>query len=160
MIGGGGPGGGSMSMGGAGGMGMGPRNDMERKAVEDLLRRLREGEKKGPDGKRVEEKKIERKEIKRDEQAAVPADKARVVVNLPADARLWVDQVECPLPGTVRSFDTPNLDPQTNYSYTLRVAVQRNGQTAQDSRRVQLIPGQQVEVDFSGVGAVRTVSAQ
>lgn len=149
--------GGGMGMGG----GMGPRNEMERKAVDDLLRRLRQGEgQKGGERKGGEERKIERKEFKRDEQAAVPADRSRLVVSVPADARLWVDQVECPLPGAVRSFDTPNLDPQMNYSYTLRVAVQRNGQTVEDSRRVQLIPGQQIQVDFSGIGATRTVAAE
>ena len=147
-----------------GGMGMAggmppawmPRDEMERRAVEELLRRLRQDT-----GK--EEKKGERKEFKRDEQrneAAIPDDKARVVVSLPADARLWVDQVECPLSGSVRSFDTPQLDPQQTYAYTLRVAVQRNGQTVQDSRRVQLTPGQRVEVDFNGVSAGRTVSTE
>ena len=152
-----------MMMGGmpGGPAGLAPRNEMERKAVEDLLRRLRQDM-----GERKEEKKGggEKKEFKRDEpkrdEAAVPGNKARVVVSLPADARLWVDQVECPLPGGVRSFDTPNLDPQQSYSYTLRVAVQRNGQTVQDSRRVQLTPGQQVEVNFNGVGAARTASTE
>ena len=139
---------------------MGPRNDLERRAVEELLRRLREGEgQKGGERQEFKREEQKRDEQKRD-QAAVPEDKARVVVNLPADARLWVDQVECPLPGTVRSFETPNLDPQTNYSYTLRVAVERNGQTVQDSRRVQLVPGQQVSVDFSSVGAARTATTE
>ncbi len=46
---------------------------------------------------------------KRAEEAAVPADKARVVVRAPADARLWVDQVECPLPGTVWIEKSPVL---------------------------------------------------
>jgi len=139
-----GPGGGGMMMGGGGMAGMAPglmpRNDAERKAVEDLLRRLREGmgDKKGFEKKEFKE--FKREEQKRDE-ASLPGNKARVVVSLPADARLWVDQVECPLPGVVRSFDTPNLDPQQSYSYTLRIAVQRNGQVVQDSRRVQLTPG-------------------
>ena len=86
----------------------------------------------------------------------VPHLKARVIVTLPAEARLWVDQVECPLPGAVRSFDTPDLSPQQNYAYTLRIAVQRNGQTVEESRRVALVPGERVEVDFTGVGALRT----
>ena len=133
-----------------------PRNDMERKAVEDLLRRLRQdmGDKKGG-----EKKEFKREEQKRDE-AAVPGDKARVVVSLPADARLWVDGIECPLSGTQRTFDTPNLDPQLRYGYTLRVALQRNGQLVQDSRVVPLTPGRRVEVDFNGVGAVRTASTE
>ena len=156
---------------GGGGAGMGPapwmpRNDAERKAVEDTLRRMREGmgDRKG-DRKETERKEIDRKEFKErkdrdDDDNAVSATKARVVVKLPADARLWVDQVECPLSGDVRAFDTPNLDPQQSYTYTLLVAVQRNGQIVQDSRRVQLTPGRQVEVDFNSVAAVRTASTE
>jgi uncharacterized protein (TIGR03000 family) len=130
--------------GGGGGGGYGPRNEDERRAVEDLLRKMREGKKK--------------KDRDDDEVADVPANKARVVVRAPADARLWVDRVECPLTGTVRSFDTPELNPEQTYAYTLRVSVERNGRTIEESRRVQLTPGERVEVDLSSVGAVRTVS--
>lgn len=141
---------------GAGMPGMMPRNEAERKAVEELLRRIRQDKGEKMPGERKE---FKRDEQKRDEAASL-GDKARVVVRVPADARLWVDQVECPLSGTVRSFDTPNLDPQQSYSYTLRVAIERNGQTVQEARRVSLTPGQQVDVDFSDVGAVRTASTE
>ena len=138
--------------GGGGGMGVGPLNDMERKAVEDLLRKLRDG--------KGDKKGFEKKEEQSSEAASVSPTKARVVVRAPADARLWVDQVECPLPGTVRSFETPDLNPEQNYVYTLRVAVERNGQTVQESRRVTLTPGQQVQVDFNNVGATRTAATE
>jgi len=92
------------------------------------------------------------------EEASASSGKARLVVRVPADARLWVDRVECPLPGTVRAFETPELNPQQSYSYTLRVAVQRDGQTVEDSRRVEFASGQQVEVDLSNIGAVRTAA--
>jgi uncharacterized protein (TIGR03000 family) len=132
-----------MGMAGGGPPAFIPRNDAERKAVEDLLRKMRES-KKPPLPKEGRE------------EVSVPPTKARVVVTLPAEARLWVDQVECPLPGRVRSFDTPDLNPQQNYTYTLRIAVDRNGQTVEESRRVTLSAGQRTEVDFTGVGAVRT----
>lgn len=131
------------------GPGVGPLSEAERRAVEDLVRQLRS--ERGPAPRN------QKKEGREDEVSA-SASKARVVVRLPADARLWVDRVECPLPGTVRSFDTPDLNPEQSYSYTLRVAIQRDGQTVEDSRRVDFAAGQQVEVDFSGVGAVRTAS--
>ena len=137
---------------GQGGGGMGPppnqpQNDMERKAIEDLLRQLRQ---------KVGQPPMLEKKKPATEEVAVPADRARVVVRAPADAKLWVDQVECPLTGAVRSFDTPALAANEGYSYTLRIALQRNGQTIEETRRVPLTPGRQVEVDFSNVGAVRT----
>ncbi len=111
---------------------------------------------KGADGKG------DRKKQKKDDDGdvAASATKARLVVRVPADARLWVDQVECPLPGTVRAFDTPNLNPEQSYRYTIRVAVERNGQTIEDSRRIDFVSGQRVDVDFSNVGAVRTARNQ
>lgn len=131
-------------------MGPGPRNEEERRAVEELLRRMRDGK-----------KPFDRKKKERDDDDVVnevAANKARVVVRAPADARLWVDAVECPLPGTVRTFDTPELNPGQAYAYTLRVRVERNGQMVEDVRRVPLTPGQQVEVDLRNVGAVRTAA--
>ena len=113
-----------------------PRTEAERKAVDDLLRKLR------APGR---------------EEVSVPPTKARVVVTVPAEARLWVDQVECPLPGTVRTFDTPDLNPQQNYTYTLRIAVSRNGQTVEESRRVTLVPGERTQVNFIDTVAVSTV---
>jgi uncharacterized protein (TIGR03000 family) len=118
-----------------------PANEAERQAVEDLLRRMRE------------QKKRERKP--QEEEVSAPA---RVVVKLPASARLWVDQVPCPLEGTERSFDTPALEPGQRYVYTLRVEVERDGRPVQETRRVPLVAGQRVEVNFDNVGAVRTAA--
>lgn len=119
----------------------GPQNDAERKAVEDLLRRMREQRK--PD-----------RERERDQETST--DTARVVVRLPERARLWVDQVPCPLTGSERAFDTPALESGQRYYYTLRVEVERDGRQLEESRRVTVTAGQRVEVDFNNVGAVRT----
>jgi uncharacterized protein (TIGR03000 family) len=70
---------------------------------------------------------------------------ARVTIDLPADARVWVDNVFCP----VRSFDTPELEPGRKYFYTVRAELVRDGQTIVQSRRVTLSAGQDVNVNFS-----------
>ena len=95
--------------------------------MEELLRKMRAG--KAPEPREVKEE--------GGEQASAPASKARLVVRVPADARLWVDRVECPISGTVRSFETPDLNPQQNYNYTLRVAVQRDGRSRLEADEVQ-----------------------
>jgi uncharacterized protein (TIGR03000 family) len=74
---------------------------------------------------------------------------ARVVVHLPADAKLWVDHVACPLPGTVRSFDTPNLTPGAQYAYTLTVETPDG---VRENRRITMSAGRVVDVDFGGTG--------
>ncbi len=76
---------------------------------------------------------------------------SRIVVNLPADARLFVDNVECPLQGTVRAFNTPNLDPSRVYMYTMRVELARDGQTVRDAQQITIVPGVDVQVNFNNV---------
>lgn len=83
--------------------------------------------------------------------------KSRVTVVLPSDARLWVDNVECPLTSTVRSFDTPNLNANQQYVYNFRMEVVRDGRTVTDTHRAVITPGQPVNVDFNQ-GAISTAS--
>jgi uncharacterized protein (TIGR03000 family) len=79
---------------------------------------------------------------------------ARVTINLPAEARVWVDNVYCP----VRSFDTPTLEPGRKYFYTVRAEVVRDGQTVVQSRRIILSAGEAVNVNFSDNNEPQTVS--
>lgn len=113
-----------------------PRSEAERDAVRRLLKELRQG------GKKEEET-----------SRAAPA---RVTVRLPADARLWVDQVECPLTSGERSFDTPELAPGQTYYYTLKMQVQRRGAPMTDSQRVLVSAGQRVTVSFANPEPVTT----
>ena len=82
------------------------------------------------------------------ETSAAPA---RLTVQLPADAKLWVDSTVCPLTTGTRSFNTPNLEPGRQYFYTLRMEVERDGQTLQMSRRVFVGAGQAVRVDLNNL---------
>jgi uncharacterized protein (TIGR03000 family) len=75
-------------------------------------------------------------------------DTARVTVKLPADARLYVDGVRCPLTSATRSFDTPELDAGRSYYYTLKAEVDRDGATRTDTQRVLVEAGKQVTVEF------------
>lgn len=73
---------------------------------------------------------------------------ARVTVRLPRDARLFVDEVFCPLPGEVRAFDTPPLDRGRKYFYTLTVEINHEGKPVRVSKRAILEAGKTTEVDF------------
>jgi uncharacterized protein (TIGR03000 family) len=83
---------------------------------------------------------------------------ARITVNLPADARLFVDDVACNLTSGTRSFETPKLNPGQDYSYILKAEVDRNGQKRSDSRRVVFQAGKEVTVDFRSLETVSTAS--
>jgi uncharacterized protein (TIGR03000 family) len=126
--------------------GMMPRTDAEREAIRGLLQQMR---KSGPAPAPAPRKQ------EREEEISTPAA-ARITVKLPADARLWVDQVECPLTSAERAFNTPALQPGQSYFYTLKVQVQRNGTPVTDSQRVVMRAGQHVTVDFAGAESFTT----
>ncbi len=90
-------------------------------------------------------------------KVAVPADKATVVVRLPKDAKLWVDEVSCPLTSDVRSFNTPALKTGRKYFYTLKAEVVRDGKPVTEARRVLVAAGKRVDVDFGDMETVTTV---
>ncbi|MHB1426326.1 MAG: TIGR03000 domain-containing protein [Gemmataceae bacterium] len=84
-------------------------------------------------------------------------DAATVTVKLPADARLYVDGVFCPLTSTTRSFNTPELDAGQKYYYTLKSEVIRDGVVRETSKRVVVEAGREVAVEFTDV-PMQTVS--
>jgi uncharacterized protein (TIGR03000 family) len=80
--------------------------------------------------------------------APPPNTPARITVRLPADARLYVDNVLCPLTSETRTFDTPRLEAGRAYYYNLRTETERSGRTQVDTRRVLVEAGRDVTVEF------------
>jgi uncharacterized protein (TIGR03000 family) len=83
---------------------------------------------------------------------------ARVVVKLPGDAKLYVDGTLIPLTSATRSFETPKLQPNQLYYYTVKAEVVRDGKTRSDSKRVVLEAGKQASVDFGDLEVVQAAS--
>jgi uncharacterized protein (TIGR03000 family) len=83
---------------------------------------------------------------------APAASPAKVVVNIPEDAKLWVEEVACPLTGETRTFNTAALEPGNRYFYNLTV---ESPQGTRETRRVELAPGRTTEVDFRAVATVK-----
>jgi uncharacterized protein (TIGR03000 family) len=85
-------------------------------------------------------------------RGSATAAAAKVVVNIPADSKLWVEEVACPLKGETRSFSTAVLEPGSRYFYNLTA---ESAQGARETRRIELMPGQTTEVDFKIVTSVK-----
>jgi uncharacterized protein (TIGR03000 family) len=74
---------------------------------------------------------------------------AKLVVKLPADAKLFVDDVQTTTANKeVRQFRTPALAVGQEYSYTLRAEVVRDGKTYTDTKTVIVRAGATVEAAF------------
>jgi uncharacterized protein (TIGR03000 family) len=89
--------------------------------------------------------------------------RARVRVDVPADARLYIDGQLMRTAGRGRTFQTPPLAPGKAYFYDVKVEIDRDGRTMADTQRVVVRAGQMVSADFASLeprGATTTVTAQ
>jgi uncharacterized protein (TIGR03000 family) len=84
------------------------------------------------------------------------AKPARITVRIPEAARLYVDGVARPMTSTVRTFDTPELEPGQSYYYNFKVEVSQDGKTRSDDRRVIVQAGKDVTVDFTELKGLAT----
>jgi len=93
----------------------------------------------------------------RQDETAAPAP-ARVIVKLPEDARLFVDDDPCPLTTATRAFNTPELRPGVTYQYTIRAELTREGRAVTQSKRVTVRAGEETVVEFGAMRAVEAAS--
>jgi uncharacterized protein (TIGR03000 family) len=89
-----------------------------------------------------------------DEGSVIAQQRSRVTIAAPSNARVWVDNVECP----VRSFETPALNANQQYVYNFRMETIRDGQAVVQTQRAIITPGQPVNVDFNQGGVATAAS--
>jgi uncharacterized protein (TIGR03000 family) len=77
---------------------------------------------------------------------------ARLVVSVPSDATLTVDGQVTTSTSTVRVLRTPALAQGSDYAYTLKAEVVRNGQAQSIVRQVTVRAGQETRVDLTEAG--------
>ena len=100
-------------------------------------------------------------EVKKKETMAAPS-RAKLVVELPADAKLFIDDLPMKTTSGTRTFSTPTLAQGQSYYYIVRAEVMRDGKPVTESRRVIVRAGQTVRAEFKDleVEAVRTARAK
>jgi uncharacterized protein (TIGR03000 family) len=76
---------------------------------------------------------------------------ARIVVRLPADATLFVENIRLPQSGATRTLDTPPLEAGHVYYYDLRAEVLRDGKTLRVTKKVSFMAGETAKVDFGSL---------
>jgi len=87
--------------------------------------------------------------------------RARLIVQLPADAKLFIDGNLMKSTSEKRTFITPVLRPEQTYFYDLRAEVVRDGRTVASTQRVILRPGQAIQASFPNLpSAVATTQTQ
>jgi uncharacterized protein (TIGR03000 family) len=108
------------------------------------------GEEKGKDDKGKDDK------GKGKDDNEISANRARLVVEMPRDAKLTIDDQPMTVNEGRRSFNTPALEK----GQKVKVEVMRNGKPVSDKRKVIIRAGDVVREDFRSMGeATSTVSA-
>ncbi len=83
-------------------------------------------------------------------QGQAPQDNSRayIHVRVPANAQVMFDGTPTQQTGTDRTFQTPPLQVNQNYTYEISASWMDNGQQRKQTRTVHMTPGQTVNVDF------------
>jgi uncharacterized protein (TIGR03000 family) len=100
---------------------------------------------KAPEGKPGEELKKMPKEEEKKKTGMAPAP-ATLIVSLPADAKLIIDETTTTSTSSERVFVSPVLTPGTDYNYTLKAEVVRNGKPVKVEEKVVVRAGQETRV--------------
>jgi uncharacterized protein (TIGR03000 family) len=77
---------------------------------------------------------------------------ATIVVSLPVDAKLTIDDMPTKSTAATRVFSSPALEPGKEYFYTLKAELTQDGQKVSTTKRVSVRAGQEsrVTLAFSG----------
>jgi uncharacterized protein (TIGR03000 family) len=87
-------------------------------------------------------------------------NRARLIVEMPADAKLYVDDRAMKTMSAVRTFNTPELEPGQTYYYELRAETLRDGKAVTQTKRVLLRAGEVARARFEGMEAEPVTTAQ
>jgi uncharacterized protein (TIGR03000 family) len=81
-------------------------------------------------------------------QPAQEANTAEIDVRVPADAQVWFDGAATRQRGSFRQFTSPPLEPNQEYTYTIRARWMQNGQPVEQTRSVQVAANERRSVNF------------
>jgi uncharacterized protein (TIGR03000 family) len=102
----------------------------------------KDGDKKDGDKKDGDKKDGDKKD------GEVSMTRAKLVVEVPTDAKLYIDDQLMKTTSSKRVFSTPLLAQGQAYFYDVRVEVVRDGKTVSDSKRVIIRAGEEARASF------------
>ncbi|MBI1916310.1 MAG: TIGR03000 domain-containing protein [Planctomycetes bacterium] len=94
------------------------------------------------------------KKEKEEGGAGVDSNRAKLVVEVPADAKLFIDDQLMKSAAATRVFNTPTLEKGQTYYYELKVEVARDGVTRSETRKVLVRAGERARAVFTETGIV------
>ncbi len=86
--------------------------------------------------------------------------RSKVIIEVPVNAKLFVDDNLMNGTAAQRVFQTPPLSPDQTYFYEIRVEVMNKGKVATDSQRIVIRPGETVTAAFREPGRPEVVTVR
>ncbi len=99
------------------------------------------------DGAQLDTKPIPTKPL----SEAAPSGAASILVRVPAEARVFINNYQMKSTSTERLFKSPELEPGRDYYYTIRVVVEKDGKPIEESRRVVIRAGETSRLAFDSL---------
>jgi uncharacterized protein (TIGR03000 family) len=90
---------------------------------------------------------------KKDGSESLGPTRARLIVELPGEATLFIDDQKMNTTSSRRVFNTPQLERGETYYYILRAEVTKDGSPVTVTKRVVLKPGEEIRADFRDLAA-------
>jgi uncharacterized protein (TIGR03000 family) len=91
-------------------------------------------------------------------KTGMTAAPATIIVSLPADARLSIDDAVTTSTSDRRVFVSPELNPGREYHYTLKAEWTYNGKPVTATREVAVSAGKETTVSFTAEAATGVAS--
>jgi uncharacterized protein (TIGR03000 family) len=88
--------------------------------------------------------------------SVVPADAAMLTVDVPAGAAIYVNGMKTSATGAVRQFVSRGLVEGKRYEFTVRMTIDRDGQSSEETKVVSLAAGGRSSLSFTAASAPKT----
>lgn len=117
--------------------------------IQEQSKEKEKDKEKGKDKDKQKEEMKKKKDEKREKEK--DAREAKLLVELPADARLFIDGNLMKSGSTRCGIITPPLQQDQTYYYDVKVELVRHGHTLVETQRIRLIPGELVTANFNNL---------
>jgi len=74
---------------------------------------------------------------------------ATIVVSLPADAKLLIDDAATTSTAALRTFESPALEAGKDHHYTLKAEIVRDGKSVTATKRITVRAGEETRVELA-----------
>jgi uncharacterized protein (TIGR03000 family) len=86
--------------------------------------------------------------------------RAKLLIELPTNAKLFIDDKPVKTASGVQFFDIPALEPGEVYFYMVRIEMMRDGHPLSETRRILVRAGQVARAEFKDLQAEAIKTAQ